>query len=128
MKEPANNNLTIVMNAVGIAGVMLIMAGLIWVMYHFTQPEPVDQSRWAERKRNLSEINAQAREQLDSYGWMDRDRGIVRLPVARAVDLTIREWENPSAGRSNLLALLERAAPPAAALPATNAPATPVAK
>ena len=116
------------MNALGIAGVMLIMAGLIWVMFYFTLPEPVDQSRWAERKRNLSEINAQAKDQLDNYAWMDRDRGVVRLPIARAVDLTIREWENPAAGRSNLLALLGRAAPPAAIVPATNAPATPASK
>jgi hypothetical protein len=128
MKEPANSNLTVAMNALGIAGVMLIMAGLIWIMYHFTQPGPVDQSRWVERKRNLSEITAQTRDQLENYAWMDRDRGVVRLPIARAVDLTIREWENPSAGRSNLLARLDRATPPAAIVPATNTPATPVTK
>jgi len=125
MKETAKTDLSIVMNALGVAGVMLILAGLIWVMYHFTQPEPVDQSRWAERSRNLAEINAQTRDQLENYAWLDRDRGVVRLPVARAMDLTIREWENPAAGRSNLLALLERAAP---IVPATNAPSTPTNK
>ncbi len=122
MKEQAKSNLTVVMNATGIVGVMLILVGLIWVMYHFTQPEAVDQSRWAERKRNLSEINAQAKEQLENYAWMDRDRGVVRLPIARAVQLTVREWQDPAAGRSNLLALLEKAAPPA-----TNSP-TPLSK
>lgn len=128
MKQQANSNFTIAMNALGIAGVMLILVGLIWVMYYFTQPEPVDQSRWAERKRNLSEITAQTKEQLENYAWIDKNRGVVRVPIARAIDLTIREWENQAAGRSNLIALLEKAAPPAVVVPATNAPATPVNK
>jgi hypothetical protein len=26
---------------------------------------------------------------LDSYGWVDRERGLVRLPIERAMELTL---------------------------------------
>ena len=88
-------------NAVAVLGVLLIMAGLIWLMYRYTHPAPVDQARWAERQRNLAEANAQDQEQLTSYAWIDQARGVVRLPAARAMELTVKEWQNPAAGRSN---------------------------
>jgi hypothetical protein len=48
---------------------------------------------------------------------------VVRLPVARAMELTVQEWQQPRAARSNLLFRLQRAAPPPASS-TTNAPAT----
>ena len=131
MKEPAHSSLEVAINAVAVVGVLLIMAGLIWLMYFYTQPAPVDEARWVERQRNLAEVNAQNKEQLDNYAWIDQGRGIVRLPVARAMELTIQEWQNPAAGRTHLLALLERSVPPSApavTAPPTNAPAVSVPK
>jgi hypothetical protein len=34
---------------------------------------------------------AQQREALTSYGWLDRDGGLVRLPVERALELVLQE-------------------------------------
>ena len=106
---------------VGVLGTFFIMAGLIGVMYHYTQPPPLDESRYAERRKNLAEINAAAKEQLENYGWLDQTKGIVRVPVARAMELTVQEWHNPAQARSNLLARLEKAiAVPPKAPPAPN--------
>ncbi|MCX6903856.1 MAG: hypothetical protein NTW03_10360 [Verrucomicrobia bacterium] len=93
-------------------------------MYHYTQPSPPDQVYWAERKRNLAELKARDRDLLENYGWLDEQRGLVRLPISRAMELTAREWQNPAVARSNLLFRVEKAAPPPAPAPATNAPAT----
>jgi hypothetical protein len=127
MNKPTKARLELAINAVAIVGVFLIMAGLVWLMYHYTRPAPVDQARWTERKRNLAELNAQNQELLENYGWIDQGRGIARLPVARALELTVKEWRNPAAARTNLLARLERAVPaPASASPEaqkTNVPA-----
>jgi len=112
-------------NVVALLGSLLILAALIFVMYHYTRPEPVDQARWADRKKNLSEIQARSRETLGSYAWIDQARGLARLPIDRALELTVKEWQNPQAGRSNLLARLERSIPPTPSVPpaATNTPA-----
>jgi hypothetical protein len=33
------------------------------------------------------EIDAQTRRNLDTYGWVDRPAGVVRIPIGRAMDL-----------------------------------------
>ena len=40
----------------------------------------------------------------------------MRLPIAEAMKLALREWQNPAAARSNLIARVEKAtaAPPTA--------------
>ena len=125
MNEPGQHRLDVAAAALGAGGLMLILGLLVWVMYHYTQPPPVDGARWVERQRNLSELNAQAKEQLDNYGWLDQGRGVVRLPVERAMELTAQEWRDPSAGRAKWLTLLARATPPPASTNATNAASSP---
>ena len=74
----------------------------------------------ALRKKALAELRAAEASELDSYGWVDQGKGVVRLPLAEAMKLTLREWQNPAAARSNLIARVEKAAavpPPAPAKP-----------
>ncbi len=123
MKEQEHPAWQVAIFATGFAGIFLILAGLVWIMYHYTQPPPPDTEYWAQRTRNLAELNAQNNEQLQSYGWLDANRGQARLPIARAMELTLQEWQNPAAGRSNLLARLAKWAPTVPALAATNGPA-----
>jgi hypothetical protein len=37
--------------------------------------------------QDLATMKAATEEVLDSYAWMDRDAGIVRIPIERAIDL-----------------------------------------
>ncbi len=39
----------------------------------------------------LAAHRRQEQETLDSYGWIDRQAGIVRVPIARAIELTLTE-------------------------------------
>src|SRR6266511_3050364 len=39
--------------------------------------------------RNLQEMRAREDEVLHSYGWVDRQAGIVRIPIDRAIDLLV---------------------------------------
>ncbi len=36
--------------------------------------------------RRGASLDGQQRAELDSYGWVDRDRGIVHIPIQRAID------------------------------------------
>ena len=110
MKTPSvSPKTTVAVYLVGVIGTFLIMGALVWIMYYFTKPPPVDESRYAERRKNLADINAQAKDQLENYGWMDQAKGIVRLPIKQAMELTVHEWQNPAQARSNLLARLAKA-------------------
>ena len=39
---------------------------------------------------DLLALNARAEQELATYGWLDRTAGVVRLPIARAMDLLVQ--------------------------------------
>jgi hypothetical protein len=45
----------------------------------------------ADRKALLAEHRTKEQADSTSYGWVDQKAGIVRLPIDRAMELTIRE-------------------------------------
>jgi hypothetical protein len=103
--------------SVGILGTFLIAAALVWVMYRYTHPAPLGADRVEERYKNLHEVRATEAEALNNYAWVDPGKGIVRLPIQRAMELTLQEWKNPAAARSNLIARVEKATAPAPKAP-----------
>ena len=101
---------------VGILGALLIVAALVLAMKRYTQPPPLGEDRIAVRKKALADLRAAEASELTSYGWVDQTKGVVRLPIAEAMKLALRDRQNPPAARSNLIARVEKAtaAPPAA--------------
>jgi hypothetical protein len=101
---------------IGILGSFLIVAALVWAMQHYSQPPPLGEDRVAVRKKALADLRASEFNELESYGWVDQTKGVVRMPVAEAMKLALRDWQNPAAARSNLIARVEKATavPPAA--------------
>jgi hypothetical protein len=116
--EPTRGKTTLAYVA-GILGSFLIVAALVWAMRHYTQPPPLAEERIAARKKALAELRAAEAEELNAYAWLDQGKGIVRLPIAEAMKLCLREWQNPAAARSNLITRVEKAtaAPPKAPAP-----------
>jgi hypothetical protein len=94
---------------IGIAGTFLIVGWLAWLVAERTRPAGVDQVRAELRRKNLAELRADNQAALTSYGWIDPTKGIVRLPVQRAVELSLQLGQDPAAARSNLLGRLEKA-------------------
>jgi hypothetical protein len=101
---------------IGILGSFLIIAALVWAMQRYTQPPPLGEDRVAVRKKALADLRAAEASELESYGWVDQAKGVVRLPIAEAMKLALRDWQDPAAARSNLFARVEKATavPPAA--------------
>jgi hypothetical protein len=117
--EPASERTGLAYLA-AVLGALLIVAALVWAMRHYTQPPPLDAERVAVRKKALAEMRAAEASQLGSYGWLDQAKGVVRLPIAEAMKIALREWQNPAAARSNLIARVEKATavpPPPKAAP-----------
>ena len=78
-------------------------------MLHYTRADAVGQARAAERLKFQKEMRAADTEALTHYGWVDQGKGLVRLPVERAMELAVAAGKNPAAARANLLARSEKA-------------------
>jgi hypothetical protein len=81
----------------------------------------VDEQTAQVRLKNLAELNAENQKALTQYHWIDKSKGVVGIPVNRAMDLVLAELQanKPhAAGPVN-----PPAAPPAtpAATPAPSA-------
>jgi nucleotide-binding universal stress UspA family protein len=92
-----------------VLGACLIFALLVLETKKYTQPPPVDEGRAAVRAKALAELRAADAEALGTVGWVDQAKGVVRLPIAEAIKLVEREWQNPAQARSNLIARVEKA-------------------
>jgi hypothetical protein len=94
----------------GILGSFLVVAGLVWAMRYYIQPPPLGEDRAAVRAKALAELRAAEADALEHAAWLDQTKGVVRLPIAEAMQIVEREWgQNPAAARSNLIARVEKA-------------------
>lgn len=46
------------------------------------------------RAQKLKEVRAKEQEQGASYAWIDQTKGTVRLPIDRAMELTVQELQS----------------------------------
>ncbi len=97
---------------VGILGAFLLVGGLAWWVYQRTRPPGVDTARAALRYNNLAEIRAAAHIALTTAEPIDKARGIYRIPITNAMELLLQLWQDPAAGRANLLERVDKATAP----------------
>jgi hypothetical protein len=115
-------SVTIAAWSVGILGTFLLMALLLWAMQHYTRPDPLGADRVQERRQFLSETQTADAQALRDYAWIDQSKGFVRIPLERALELTVREWQDPAAARARLMERVGQvfAEPPAAPEPESS--------
>lgn len=101
------NRLTVCTAAV--VGAFLIFGALAWVSWHLSRPAPLGADRVAARRKAMAELKRAEADMLNNYAWQDQARGIVRLPIAEAMRLAERQWQDPAAARSNLIRRVENA-------------------
>lgn len=93
----------------GAVGLLLLFVALAWFWLQRVSPPAIDQARVDLRRKNLAELEALEQTATGAYAWLDTNRGIVRLPAARAMELSLELNRDAAAGRSNLLLRLEKA-------------------
>ncbi len=76
-------------------GGFLIFVVILLVVYLPRQPAPLGDGIKTpeERKTALAELRAHEAKVATGYGWIDQSKGIVQLPLDRAVELTLRDIE-----------------------------------
>ena len=90
-------------------GAFLVIAAMVGVVRHFTQPTPIGVEKTALREKNLRDVRGAGTEVLNNYAWQDATKGVVRLPISEAMKLMEKEYKNPAAARASLLARSEKA-------------------
>jgi len=93
--------------AIGLTVATVFIGFGVWVLFQYfaarearatprNYPLAVEGSRLPPKPRlqtnprqDLSDLRAREDQQLTSYGWIDKNAGIVRIPIDRAMQLTV---------------------------------------
>jgi hypothetical protein len=110
-------------NRISGAAIGFIAASFIFIVLaaiaSFTRNVPaIDADRGTAISSALYQIRTNEVTSLSSAGWIDHDRGVVRLPIETAMQIAAQEWQNPAEARADLIARAQKAAAPAPKQPA----------
>lgn len=92
-----------------IVGALLIVWALVWAMQRYTRPAALGQQRAAERLQFLAELRQADANVLHEYAWQDQTKGLVRMPISNAMDLVVREYQDPAAARNRIIERIDKA-------------------
>lgn len=85
--------------AAGLAALILLalvaMGGLFPLLAVWSGREPVavPTSTQHSTERQLQQLRQQEEQLLSEYAWVDRQQNIVRIPIAKAMELTVERAE-----------------------------------
>jgi len=91
----------------------VIFAVLVVAVKLLVNVPAVDADRGAAISKALFDIRTNEVASLNTAGWADKPRSIVRLPIETAIQMTGQNWQNPAAARADLIAREEKASLPA---------------
>jgi hypothetical protein len=96
--------------SIAILAVLLVGYILVHAMRAYVPTPAINANRAAERAAGLAEVRATAQKEL--YGdavYINKNNGVVRLPIDRAMQIVVEGGKNPAAFRSNFLSRVEKA-------------------
>ena len=97
---------------------VLLIGGLIALVVWQRQGIPTyDEQRRELRLKNLAELNAENQKILTQYHWVDKNKGIVGLPIDRAMQLVLSDLQ---ASRPHPAGPINTPAPAPAGTPASQ--------
>jgi hypothetical protein len=105
-------------------GVVLLMALFGAIAVAIIGPVPrgdtYEQQRAQNREKKLKDLRDEDAKALASYAWIDKNKGSVRIPIERAMQLTAAELANK---KPTVAGPIATPAPEASAPPSPGAPA-----
>ncbi len=79
--------------ALGGALLLVALAVIALVQYAgFAVQDELDAKVLTRPSPELSALREREVSRLSTYQWVDKDKGIARIPVDRALELTLRDW------------------------------------
>ena len=110
-------------------GIVLLFALFGVIVLAIIGPSPrgsdYEETRAKKRVENLKTLREEADKALTTYGWIDKNKGVARIPVERAMELTVAELAKQKPARAGPIATPETQATASVPASATSpAPAT----
>ena len=91
--EDPNVPLSAVIGLVGAVLLFVIIVGLQALFYSMEQRE-MAKKVYSQPYQALQQLDADQLERLNSYGWVNQSKGVVHIPIDRAMEMVARE-ESP---------------------------------
>jgi hypothetical protein len=79
---------TVVSVLLGLVSAGVMTAAMFWIGDYYRGSQV---SRDEEGRRKLQELRAAEQKELQTYGWINRTDGVVRIPIDRAMQLLAEE-------------------------------------
>ena len=110
-------------------GIVLLFALFGVIVLAVIGPAPrgsdYEQTRAKKRAELLKTSREEAAKALTTYGWIDKNKGVARIPIERAMELTVAELAQQKPAPAGPIATPEPEAQPAASpSPAQASPAS----
>ena len=106
-------------------GVMLLFAlfGIIVLAVIGPMPRGTDyeETRAKKRMETLKTVREDAEKSLTTYAWVDKNKGVVRIPISRAMELTTAELAKQKPAPAGPIATPQAQSPTAPTSPAPGA-------
>jgi hypothetical protein len=81
-----------VSTVVTILVLLLLFAGFVWfVTYQRESIAASEPGRRELRLKNLNDLNTENQKALTSYRWIDKGKGVVGIPIDRAMELEVAD-------------------------------------
>ena len=78
-------SVVIILLFVGLVALLVIQRGHV---------QTYDEARKEQRLKNLAELNAENEKILTQYHWVDKAKGVVGIPIDRAMNLVLTELQS----------------------------------
>jgi len=93
--EDDNTNLrAVTIWYVGICVAVVVLVVFIWQYFSIQVRKEMDAKVFSAESTELREVRAAEQAQLTKYQWVDKNAGVVRIPLERAKELTLRDWSS----------------------------------
>jgi hypothetical protein len=103
-------------------GIVLLFALFGVIVLAVIGPAPrgndYEETRTKKRMENLKTSREDAAKALTTYGWIDKNKGVARIPIERAMELTVAELAQQKPAPAGPIVAPEPQTPTAPASPA----------
>jgi hypothetical protein len=110
-------------------GIVLLFALFGVIVLAIIGPSPrtsdYEETRAKKRVENLKTLREEADKALTTYAWVDKNKGVARIPIDRAMELTVADLARQKPGPAGPIATTETQTTAGAG--ASPAPASPAA-
>lgn len=99
MAEKDRPNILVIVGAIllAIAFFFTITMGVIQ-FFGFAVREELDVKVYQPDSLERRQLDVSVQERLKGYQWVNKTEGVVRMPLDRATELTLRDWSTREAG------------------------------